>query len=158
MSKRTKIAGLIFTIILHSFLLFSFLPSKPKYPKVDPIPNTTIPLSVEVRLIPIIEPTSNIETKIADEGKKVSYPTDGRICGGKDKHYKGIGVIYNPGTHIITHAPEYYPGYISGLRIGDYIVDPEVAEVDGYIRFDILRAHEQLRFHIKTDNICFQED
>lgn len=155
--KKSKLAGVIGTILLHLLVVFSFLYNPPKYHKIEPIPNATMPLPVEVRLIPIIEPTLEIETKIADEGKKVSYPTDGRICNGKDRYYKGIGVIYNPGTHVITHAPEYYPGYQAGLRIGDYIVDPDVAEVDGYINFDILRAHEQLHFHIKTDNICVQE-
>jgi len=156
MSKRTKIAGLIFTIILHLALLFSFLPSVPKYPKLEPDPDSIMP--IEVRLIPIIEPTTETETKITDKGDRISYPIDGKICNGKDKLYKGIGVIYNPGTHIITHAPEYYPGYKAGLRVGDYIVDPEVKEIDGYINFDILRSHEQHQFHIKADTICFNTD
>lgn len=157
MSKRTKIAGLTLSVILHLFLLLSFLP--PKYPKVSPIPGESgkVLSSVEVKLIPMKEPTITSETKISD-GDKVSYPTvDKTICNGKDKQYKGVGIIHDIETNVIFHAPEYYPGYIAGLRIGDYILNPDVAEINGYKDFEIMRLGTHLRFHIKTTNICFQE-
>ncbi len=155
--KKSKVIGAAGTIFLHLLLVFAFLYNPPKYPDIQPVPEMKEPHRIEVRLIPIIEPTSNIETKIADEGKKVSYPTDDKICGGKDKFYKGIGIIYNPGTHVITHAPEYYPGYKAGLRVGDFIRDPEAKEVDGFVEFEIFRDRGSLYFRIKADNICFQE-
>lgn len=157
MSNRIKIAGFVFSVVLHLLLLFLILPPEPKYPKLDPDPDSIMPMPVEVRLIPKFDPSLTSETKIVDEGNRISYPIDDRVCNGKDKSYKGIGIIYNPGTHIITHAPEYYPGYKAGLRVGDFIVEPEVGPVGDYITFDVLRLREQFRLHIKTDNICFQE-
>jgi len=155
--KQSKVIGATGTILLHLLIVFAFLYNPPKYLDIQPVPEMKEPHRIEVKLIPIIKPTLDSIIKTKDNGKKVSYPTDSKICNGKDKFYKGIGVIYNPGTHIITHAPEYYPGYIAGLRVGDFIVDPESQEINGYITFDIMRSREQQQFHIKTDNICFQD-
>lgn len=155
--KKSKVIGAAGTIFLHLLIVFVFLYNPPKFLDMQPVPEMKEPHRIEVRLIPIIEPTLDTIIKTKEGDKKVSYPNDGKICGGKDKFYKGIGIIYNPGTHVITHAPEYYPGYIAGLRLGDIILDPDVPESNGYINFDILRSHERLSFRIKADNICFQE-
>ena len=159
MSKRTKIAGLTFSIILHLFFLFLFLPLAPVNSSPDPALNVTKKEStpIEVKLIPIVKPPIDPETKLSEKGKAVSYPVDDKICDGKDKTYKGVGIIYNPGTNIITHVPEYYPAYIAGLRVGDYILNPNSPVLNDYINFEILRQREHLHFRIKTDNICFQE-
>lgn len=156
MIKR-KISGVIFTVALHSLLLLSFLTFGAKYPESSSDSTAEILELIEVQLIPITEPQPEVDAKMEKEGKSAVYPTDGRICNGKDKFYKGVGIIFNPGTNTIIHAPEYYPGYIAGLRVGDYIENTDLIEVDGYIDFDISRYSERLSFHIKADNICFQE-
>jgi hypothetical protein len=159
MSKRTKIAGLTFSIILHLFLLFLFLPLTPVNSSPDPALNVTKKEStpVEVKLIPMVKPPIASETKLSKKGKAISYPVDDKICDGKDKTYKGVGIIYNPGTNVITHAPKYYPGYIAGLREGDYILNPNSPTHDDYINFEILREREHLHFHIRMDTICFRQ-
>jgi hypothetical protein len=152
-----KKIGAALSILLHLSLLIYFIDFQEKYPKVEPIPDAALPLPVEVRLLPYSDPSIG-EIK-PDEGlEKIKYPSDGRICNGKDKFYKGIGIIYNPGSFVIIYAPEYYPAYKAGLRIGDRIVDPDIPEIDGYVDIEINRGYSIEQFHIKTDNICFNEE
>jgi len=154
-----KLFGLIFSILLHLILLFLFLYQPEKYPPKAPpgVELPTPPKPFSVRLVP---PDTSItpDVVIQKEGKN-RYPTDEIICNGKDKRFTGIGIIYNPGSHVIIHAPPFYPGYKAGLREGDMILNVDAPVIDGYIDIEAVRAHNgTLRFHIKADNICYNEE
>ena len=95
------------------------------------------------------------------DDKETKYSkTDEIICDGKDKTYKGIGIIHSISSpYAVLHAPVYYPGYIAGIREGDLVLNPDVQTVNGYVDIEVLRSHNgPLKFHIKAETICFLEE
>jgi predicted metalloprotease with PDZ domain len=137
---------------LFIFLLFPVVTPPP--PPPPPPPDE--PKPVTVRLIPKEQPSKDPEI-LKGNKDSLSYPTDPHICSSKDKSYRGVGIIYSYGSNMIVHAPEYYPAYKAGLRLGDFIVN-ETTEVNGYIDFDVRRGYTKLFFHIKLDNICYNDE
>jgi hypothetical protein len=42
--------------------------------------------------------------------------------------------MIQPGSDTVISAPEQYPAYIAGMRVGDFIIDPFFSNIeDGYI-------------------------
>ena len=95
-------------------------------------------------------------TPLDKHGKKV-YKRDEVICSNKDNTYVGVGLIIQPGSDTVVSAPEQYPAYIAGMRVGDFIIDPFFVNIiNGYLDFDVRRGIEILQFHIKVENICYK--
>lgn len=114
--------------------------------------------TIRVELIETKQPSTHppANTTVDKHGKKV-YKRDEVICSGKDNTYIGVGIMIQPGSDTVTSAPEQYPAYIAGMRVGDFIIDPFFSNiVDGYIDFDVRRGTDILKFHIKVDNICYK--
>jgi len=166
--SNSLIFAIVASVTIHFFVLFysTRIPLK-EPPKSNPIAETkkdTVK-RMEVRLLPkeqALDTPVTMTTKEPKASPKKSYPTDSRICSGKDKNYKGIGVIYNAVTGVILFAPTYYPAYQGGLRVGDMILTPEAPYTDEYIDIQYVRQHgddmRQSIVRIKPDNICFTED
>ena len=154
MYKKNNI-GLVCSVILHTCIFFYLL-----LPHISVIPEPMSNFSNEsksltVRLIP--KEQSPDKTEILKGNKSaLSYPTDTKICSLEDKSYKGVGVIFSPSTKIVIYVTEYYPAYKAGMRVGDSILN-DMKETDGYIDFEVRRAYTTLFFHIKTDNICYND-
>jgi hypothetical protein len=101
-------------------------------------------------------PKSKDNTPLDKYGKKV-YKRDEVICSNKDNTYVGVGLIIQPGADTVLSAPEQYPAYIAGMRVGDFILDPFFTQiVNGYLDFDVRRGTEIIKFHIKVENICYK--
>lgn len=166
--SNSLIFAIVASVTIHFFVLFysTRIPLK-EPPKSNPIAETkkdTVK-RMEVRLLPkeqALDTPVTMTTKDPKASPKKSYPTDSIICSGKDKNYKGIGVIYNPVTGVIFFAPTYYPAYQAGLRVGDMILSPEAPYTDEYVDIQYVRPNgddmRQSIVRIKPDNICFAED
>jgi hypothetical protein len=143
------------SLLVHAaFLLMLALSwvTPPKEKEEPASENIRIEL-IETR--PLTPPTPD-STPIDKHGKKV-YRRDEVICSNKDNTYVGAGLMIQPGSDTVVAAPEQYPAYIAGMRVGDFIIDPFFTNiVDGYLDFDVRRGTEILKFHIKVENICYK--
>ena len=151
---KKRMVGLVCSMFLHTSLFVYLI-----FPPLQIIPSQKQeqdePKPVSVKLIPMEKPSEDADI-LKGNKDALSYPTDPEICSGLDKTYRGVGVMSTFGSNMIVYAPEFYPGYKAGLRIGDYIVN-DAREVNGYIDFEIRRGYTALFFHIKTDNICYND-
>jgi hypothetical protein len=149
-----KIFAVIGSLLIHAAFLLILASSwvTPPPPKSPPVPQLHANL-----LVPKKSTAQQIDkTPVDKHGRKV-YKRDEVICSNKDGTYVGVGIIIQPGADRIISAPEQYPGYIAGLRVGDYLVDPFSTHiVDGYLDFDVRRGIEVMQFHIKVENICYK--
>lgn len=149
------IIAVIGSLLIHAafLLILSFSWLSAPQPKKPPIEN------VHVELIETKQPATHPpvdQTPVDKHGKKI-YRRDEVICSGKDNTYVGVGIMIQPGSDTVTSAPEQYPAYMAGMRVGDFILDPFSTQiVDGYIDFDVRRNTDILKFHIKVDNICYK--
>ena len=166
--SNSLIFAIVASVTIHFFVLFySTRITLKEPPKSNPIAETKKDAveRIEVRLLP---KEQALETSVITKNElsiipKKSYPSDSRICSGKDKDYRGIGIIYNPITGLILHAPTYYPAYQAGLRVGDMILSPDTPYTDeAYTDIQYIRPNgdsiRQSILRIKIDNICFTED
>lgn len=154
--KLIKIIGIILTIILHLIVILLLIWPK-SLEKVDEPPNSeSIPKPFMVKLLPPTPPSITTEV-LKGNTDSILYPTDEKICEGKDRKYTGIGIIWMPGSGMVVHAPEFYPAYKAGVRMGDLIVGP-IEELDGYVDFTVMRSNNRLNFHVKLESICFDEE
>jgi hypothetical protein len=148
MCKKKNI-GLICSLLLHIGILFYIV-----FPEVPMPPPINKSKSLMVRLIPNEKIQKNLKTlKENTKPDFKSYPSDITICAGEDKNYKGIGITF--AVQIIKYAPEYYPAYKAGIRVGDQIL--YLKEFDDFIDIAIARGYNRLYFHIKKDNICYND-
>ena len=82
---------------------------------------------------------------------------DPRICNGKAKEYKGIGILHGIGSLSIESAPAEYPAYKAGARVGDFI--HKLYQIPGtdYMILHVKRGGKFLKFRIKMEQICFKD-
>jgi len=72
------------------------------------------------------------------------------------KTYVGIGLQFNL-DQIVIIAPESYPAYKAGIRVGDEVLNPDFEpDVDGYDIVDFTRRGKHHRLRIKTQWICLR--
>jgi hypothetical protein len=154
MKKRyIQVIGICFSILLH-LCIFLFLFWKPTIlPPPPPPPEKQKPVSV--RLIARNDTTKE-NIPITKDGWKLSR-RDPELCRSVDgKTYVGIGIKFDPWLYKITRAPEQYPAYIAGMRVGDALVNPYAsADENGYIDMDVFRGEQRISFHIKREKICY---
>jgi membrane-associated protease RseP (regulator of RpoE activity) len=152
--RKDKILGIMGSILVHLVILISIIRAP------ESIPTRRLPLdepeSIQITLIPMPSVTES-KADNSDADLAATYPTDSSICAGQNKTYVGVGFIMSFGSDLIIHIPEFYPAYKAGMRLGDFILNPYEPIINGWIDFDVLRHTEKLHFHIKADNICFNE-
>jgi C-terminal processing protease CtpA/Prc len=72
------------------------------------------------------------------------------------KTYVGIGLQFNL-DQAVTVAPESYPAYKAGIRVGDQVLNPDFEpDADGYDVVDFTRHGKHHRLRIKTQWICLR--
>lgn len=153
---KKRMVGLVCSTIVHMSLLIYLIFPIVTPPPPPPPPAEDEPKPVSVRLIPREQPSKDTDV-LKGNKDALSYPTDPQICSAKDKMYRGVGIIHTFGSNMVVYAPEYYPAYKAGMRVGDFIVN-DTKEVDGYIDFEVRRGYTALFFHIKSDNICYNNE
>lgn len=73
--------------------------------------------------------------------------------------YGGIGITQDYITGQITEAPEYYPAYKTGLRVGDVIISNSIeirGEVGTQVKIIVSRNGNLLDFDVIRDKICYK--
>lgn len=163
MVKDKSIIWALMTSVLIHVLFFLTMP-KPLVKGEKTPPGIKTKQSVEVKLLP---KELSKKAQIQNKGTDPTLPptqTNKVICTGQDKNYEGVGIIYNSdreaGVGVVMLAPEYYPAYKAGLRVGDYIMNIPLFVTDGYIMFDIQRftgdgRSYRLTYNIKIEKICY---
>lgn len=158
-SRLGRITGIIGTILVHVLVILLVMWHPKKNPPPPPPP--VIQQQITVDLIPYVKPAvpkTEETVKLPDQDlkKMIQLPSDPVICKDRDNTYIGIGIRYDVSMGVITHAPEYYPGYKAGLRVGDMILNPGEDAVNGRVKLHIVRSHLTTSYTIKTEKICFQ--
>ena len=153
---RNKIFGIFGCILFHLLIILPFVvtivETKEKVKKIQPHKE----IEIDVKLIPTKPKINENQNKI-DLALKLSYPADPEFCTEKDKTYLGIGLLKSFGSDLIIYIPKPFPAYKAGLRLGDFILNPDAEIIDGYLDYDIMRYDKKMHFHIKVDNICFNK-
>ncbi len=157
-NRKGTILAIIGSLLIHITLLVALTIKAPKPPPPPPPPpkQEIKEHRMKVTLMPLIPAKAAGVPKPGDAG----YVRDEKICAGKDNKYLGVGIIIQPGSDRIISAPPQYPAYRAGLREGDLLIDPFVSEItaDGYLDFIASRNNIPIKFHIKTENICFKKE
>lgn len=157
-NRKVTILSVIGSLAIHAIFLIALsinlAPPPPPPPPKPPPP--TQEKTMKVTLVPLMPAKAAGVPKPGDAG----YVRDEKICAGKDNTYLGVGIIIQPGSDRIISAPVQYPAYRAGLREGDLLIDPFVSEItaDGYLDFIASRNNIPIKFHIKTENICFKKE
>jgi hypothetical protein len=72
------------------------------------------------------------------------------------KSYWGIGMQFNL-NNIVINAPESYPAYHAGIRVGDVVTDRDIhPDEQGYETVEFTRRGKLHRLRIKTEWICLR--
>lgn len=155
--SKAKVSAGIATVLLH--LLIATLLFWHSTPEKQPTPLLETPQNERVAsgLLPRSLQDSDVITRQFEDAAAIRRT----MCGGKDPSYRGIGVMVNYGSQAITSAPDFYPGYRAGLRVGDVILNPyfnEQPDSQGWVVVRIERYDQRLEFRIKQEQICYKQD
>lgn len=162
-SGSYRLTAWVLSILLHAILIFVILyvPASIQPSVQDtasaagqPAPTVNQPFFVDILTAP--HATDNTGNKQADIVVDQTRLPDSRVCKDKSSTYMGVGLLYSETTLEVTHAPEYYPAYKSGIRVGDKLLNPH-ADIDsqGFITLYVLRFGKQITFRSKAEKICF---
>jgi hypothetical protein len=146
---NTQSIAFVGSVAIHLaiFSAFSVIPTEKQPPQSK---QETV---VTVSLVPLEDGSGDSQ----EEKLHTGYSNSVNGCKNDDVKYLGIGVKFD-WQQIVTHAPVYYPGYRAGIRIGDQITNDEIGLThDGFVELDILRNGQQLKFRVKSEDICTRE-
>jgi C-terminal processing protease CtpA/Prc len=72
------------------------------------------------------------------------------------KSYWGIGMQFDL-ENIVINAPETYPAYHAGIRVGDVVTDRDIQpDEQGFETVDFTRRGKSHRLRIRTEWICLR--
>lgn len=163
--SKNRIFGVLGTLIVHIFLvLFLFLHIQPN--KGNPVgkPGEVEKgrvLSLKVVLLPKMTSEQEEAEKQRVGERQAELAIRERICSNKDPNYVGVGLIHGFGSDVVSEAPEFYPAYKAGVRVGDLILNPEFnskATKEGWVEVRVERQGKFLIFKIKQEKICFESN
>lgn len=146
-----RIAGFLISILIHIIIL-SLLIIHVKLPSLNTPKSVVKSENIEITFIPLKK--DSLATTVNSVSGKFSTPIDPEICKGKDGSYVGVGLTYM-GDSRITSVPAFYPAYKAGIRVGDKFLDFDDVN-DGYVSITVKRNFDILKFHIKTEKICYR--
>lgn len=77
----------------------------------------------------------------------------------KDSWYGGIGIKRIEATGEVTEAPEYYPAYIAGIRVGDMLLSEKeiLGEPGTEVDVRVERDSDKYTFTVMRDRICYDK-
>lgn len=105
--------------------------------------------------VPPLAPLEVIDLSAERTGELLDPQNTGPVCE-TGKAYIGIGIQLNSYETVVV-APESYPAYQAGIRVGDLVLNPDVEpDFSGYETVDVQRQHRHHRVHIKTQWICLR--
>lgn len=148
MNRKLKVFGIVCTLVIHLavlfFAIFSFEEEKKERPKEPPKET-----SLSVRLL-------KPEQKQKEPPKKSEgFVPDKTVCESKHPSYEGIGIVHQLGTSMIIMAPEQYPAYQAGIRVGDMIVEMYKIPNSNLMFVEVNRHGVNLSFKVKRQKICY---
>jgi membrane-associated protease RseP (regulator of RpoE activity) len=157
MSKTARTVGLVASLLIHLLLaVLIFWHPTPPIPPPPPPPTQKEEL-VQVRLLPPPSTEPVVETE-QQKNDRMQAAARKEVCKGKDKHYTGIGIIWQPGSGFIIEAPEGFPAYGAGIRPGDILQNPyHEPDANGVVTIRIERYDKQLVFKVKQGKICYED-
>ena len=156
-TKRDRTVSTVISIFLHLLVVASLvIPLLFKDNKQDqsqpPLPTNFANLLSEKNSA--TEETEETEDVMDVDIVESVNESAGEDCTAEKSSYVGIGIVYNfPGPKIVQ-APSQYPAAKAGIQIGDVL--GKSTTKDGYMDVEINRNGEILKFHIKTQPICYQ--
>lgn len=143
------------SILLHSLLVLTLI-----RPGVDAV-DTSEPMVNRPIFVDLLPPNTESKDLISDSrdiAVDQTYPLDSLICGDKIKSYRGAGLLYSTFTNLVSYAPEYYPAYKSGIRVGDKLLNPGAfANANGIMTLYIDRDGKILTFDVPVAEICYNQ-
>ena len=156
----SRIFALVISIFIHVFAIWILLGIRSQIStqvarQVEDVPVRLI-FEPEIHFLPRPTITEGSGTGESEKSEN-RYPVDTRVCSNRDKNYLGIGMLYNVGSNLVTYVPTFYPAYMAGIRIGDFLLNPEEPIRDGHIDLRFIRGYTEHRLRIKAELICFNQ-
>jgi hypothetical protein len=132
-----RVTGLAASVLLHAVLA---------------APLMVLPVQAELDSHPLPAPV--LELLDLDSGDTLAESPDRATDCAQGRLFLGIGIQFKK-DRVILAAPESYPAFQSGLRVGDRVVDPNIEPDDGgYMTVEFERQGKRHRLHIRSRWIC----
>jgi hypothetical protein len=112
------------------------------------------PLRIALPMAPI-EPLKLLDLSLPKTNSLLDAQDGAPPCA-DGKAYWGIGMQFNL-DNIVINAPESYPAYHAGLRVGDVVTDRDIQPDErGYETVEFMRRGRLHRLRIRTEWICLR--
>jgi hypothetical protein len=151
MSKIGLAASLVIHLLVAVLLFWHPTPPIPPPPPPSQMGELLVKLLPPPSMEPVVETQQQKNDRVQAAARK-------EMCKEKDKHYIGIGIIWQPGSGFIIDAPEGFPAYSAGIRPGDILQNQyHEPDANGIVTIRIDRYSKQFVFKIKQGKICYEE-
>jgi len=105
--------------------------------------------------IPPLVPLKLLDLSLPKANTLLDGEPDAPPCG-VGKSYRGIGMQFNL-RDIVINAPQSYPAFQAGIRVGDIVIDPNIEpDGEGYETVNFIHSGKAHRLRIKTEWICLR--